>query len=449
MRKEVLITITLLSVIILLFPSVNTITVIKYDDSYRGYGQMTYFNWSKGMLYGVDYDGDLYFLHFFKDGWKEEKILEAPEYFGTSFDEAYLSDSVVFVGSANGRIYYANPETGNLINIIDLCRLHIYFNITNSSNEFYGYYVLWGNKSGYLYILFNDTIYYLYRDIRIISKYHYNFTGFLVSAHRWNGGFVLKFGINPKPWTHKTYSYNVYYVKDGNILWNLTLLSTMYKWQSDAPDVYIYQNFVYTFKYNHITVYKDGNKIQNFDVDGDVVSLKRNGDLLYIFIYKGSQNILLTYNKNYKLVKRVILFDMREMNIDRYNIVNQKIDMYENSSEIAIFMYTCSMSNDGSPYIPVRIVYLDKNLNVVWRNWYGGFYRGVHMYPLWKRSGIAMVTSEFLNLYFVTIESKVVIDPLSWMDVKVFIIVIILLATGYVYSKNEEIRVKINNWKND
>ncbi len=430
--------------IILLFPSINTVQKIEYNDSYRGYGQATYFNWSRRLFYGIDYYGNIYFLHF-GDSWKEGKIVEAPEVIGGDFSTSYLSDSVVFVGSDNGKIYYADPETNKVINIIDLNRLHLYFNNTNNPNTFYRYYILWGNKSGYLYVFFNNTIYHIYRDAKIIHRYHYNFTGYLVSAHLWKGGFVLKFGEKPKPWLHKSYDYNVYYAKNGKILWNITLPSRMYKWQSDAPDVYIYHDFVYHFKYYQITIYKDGVKIKNLSVEGDIVSLKRVGDMLYVFTYYGNQNILLVYNKNLTLVKRVPLFNMKEIGVEKYDIINQKVSMYQNSIEFAIFLYTCSLSNDGSPYLPIRIVYLDKNMNIVWKTWYGKFYRAINVYPLWKRNEIVMVTSEFSDLYFVTLGSTLKINPFSWINVKIFLIIIILLSYGYTYSKKQELKMKLKN----
>ncbi len=204
------------------------------------------------------------FFYFGKESgkfWKYEKILNTPEIIGdVDYTEAYLSNSVAYVGDIWGRIYYADPETGDLIDIIDLSRLHIYFNSTNDPNTFFGYYILWGNKKGYFYLFFNNIICYIYHDICIISKYHYNFTGVFISSYYWNGGFVLKFEEHLGSWIHR--SYKIYYVKNGEILWNITLSSPMSIWQIHAPDIYIldknlnvtYRNWCRKF-YHSIAVY--------------------------------------------------------------------------------------------------------------------------------------------------------------------------------------------------
>ncbi len=455
MGKVIGILLIICLLVILLFPSVHINKEAQYDDSEYGYGEITYFNWSYGcesLFYGMDIDGNIYFLYFGNNAgkfWKYEKILDAPEIMGDfDYTEAYLSNSVAYVGDIRGRIYYADPETGDLINIIDLSRLHIYFNATNEPNAFFDYHILWGDKKGYFYLFFNNTIYYIYRDISIISKYHYNFSGILISSYYWNGGFVLKFGESPKPWLHSGYRYSIYYVKDGEILWNLTLPSIMFYWQRYAPDIYIYQDYVYHFENNKISVYKDGENIKNFDVEGNVVRVRKMGNELFVFTYFTTKNLLLVYDENYTLVKKVMLFDMKDLGITGYDVRNQKVSIYENSTEYGIFLYTCSYS-DRMPYLPLRIVYLDKNLNVTYRNWCKKFYHSIAVYPFRSRDEVILVTSEFHNLYFAKIDTQFVVNPFAWLDLKAYLIIFYTLFVAYVATADTPHRRRIRKLKTE
>ncbi len=438
MQKIIPVIMVILLLAIVFFPSVSVVRKVYYDDSKRGYGEDTHLiindSWGEHIFYGVDYSGNMFFMNF-GPGWMYNKSLEAPMGIGDwAFSgEDYLSDSVAYIGGVSGHIYYVDPTYGSIIWTIDLSRLHIYFN-GSAGNDFYGYYILWGNRSGYFYVLFNDTIYYLYRDVRIIDSYHYNFSGYLISAHRWNGGFILKFGTQPKPWLDNEYSYNVYYVKDGKILWNLTLQSAFYKYQSDAPDVYIYEDYVYHFSGSNVIVYKDGTLIRNFGVEGNVTDIKRIGNDTFVFTYSGLKNLLLLYNKDFHIVKKVELFDMKSMGVKKYySFLDQKVSMYSNwnNTGYIVFLYTCSIDGD---YVPLRIVHLSKDLNIMWKTWVT-VYGASEIYPLWNKNRFILISTDFPNLYVVTSKKEIIIDPFAWASLKILIVTVSLIVVGYVLSQ--------------
>ena len=420
MKKHKILNLIVIAILVsmLFIPSIYTEKKVHYDESCDEYGWFThytrieYYNW--GRLCGVSERGDIYLL-FVKHSEKYEKVIESPSPIGFA-REVYISDSVVYVGTWNGKMYYADPMNGKIIWTIELKRLHTYFNATNNTDIFNGYDILWGNRSGYFYLLFNHTIYHLYRDVKILDKYSYNFTGYFISSYYWNGGLILKFG--EYLWEKgKRYLYHIYYVKDGKIMWNLTLPASIdLDLRYYERDIYIYEDYVYYYRDSLITVYKDGRRIKELYTEGDVAGLKRFGDKLYVYTYLGMQNLLFLYNKDYKLLKRVELFDMKSMGIRNYDVRNQRVSMYENNSGYTVFLYTTPWDWDSTPYIPLRMIYLDKNLNVTWSNW-AKVKWAFDVYPTFNKNEFILL-SEDADLYLVNVKERVIVDPYGWMDIK-------------------------------
>jgi len=441
MERGTLIAIILLSLLIaiLFIPSVHIYNKAYYTSSPYGWG--THWVYKKGMgngyFYGLSEDGDLYFEYM----GKYEKFIDRPEHMWNEPCYYYLSDSVIYVGDWRGRIYYADPESGRIIWTIELSRLHIYFNVTNSTNTFYWYDILYGNKSGYFYLFFNNTIYHLYRDVKILDKFHYNFTGFPVSAHWWDGGLIIKFGRKPKPWLYDRYTYDVYYIKNDKILWKLSLPSKMFTVEPDAPDVYIVDDYVYHFNNSKITIYKDGKIMREVNSIGNIVSIKKMDNKFYVFTYKDTKNILLLYDDNFTLQKIVELFDMKDIGIRKYDITNQKVSFYENKTGYTAFLYTTFGHIEERSYIPLRVVHLNKNLSIDWK-YAVDTYRASDIYPLSNAHNFLLVDAEFNNLYFVNVKTKIDINYFAWMSIKIPIFIFLLIIPAYIYVLSKEIRIR-------
>ncbi len=442
--------IMLAALITMLFiPSIEVHKKIYYDDSRYEYGRATYWmykdGWDNGYLYGMKYDGDLYFVYL----GKYEKFVDAPEYLGGGPTSHYFSDSVIYIGDDRGRIYYADPENGKIIWTMDLRTLHIYFNATNSTTSFYHYHILYGNRSGYFYLLFNGTIYHLYRDVKILDKYHYSFRGYPVEAYPWKGGLIIKFMESgweapwgtPAPSARKC---SVYYVKNGSVIWKLTFLSEMSKWQPNPPDVQIFEDYVYYFKGSTISVYRNGKKKTSIHTNGEVVGLQRMKDKFYVTTYLGNKNLLSVYDKNFLLIKQIELFDMKSIGVEEYDISNQKVEIYRNKTGYTVFLYTYfGYENHPKSYIPMRIIYLDKNLNVTWSD---SFKIGevTNAYPLPEKNKF-MVVEEMGDLYFVKVKNLVDVNFFAWMNIKIPIFVFLLIVPGYFYVISKEIEIKRRN----
>ncbi len=406
---------------------------IHYDDSRYEYGRAThwiYENWMKeGYLYGINYEGDLYFVYL----GKYEMFEDAPEYLGGDVGTYYLSDSVIYVGDIQGRIYYADPGSGDIIWTIDVSRLHIYFNATNSTNSFYGYYILYGDRSGYFYLLFNNTLYHLYRDIKILDKYKYPFRGFPVAASPWEGGLIIKFIWWDRAGNDTSREASiVYYVKDGKIIWQLNFTHT---------SLQIFKNYVYYLNGSKIDVYKNGTLMWRVYTYGTVVDLKDMGDNFYVVTYSGTKNLLLLYDKNFNFIKKVVLFDMKSIGVKDYNIANQKVNIYKNSSGYTVFLYTYDGAKGfTNSYVPMRIIYLDKNLNVTWRD-YADVEAVTDAYPLPQRDEFIIVQDR-CYLEFVTVRTVTEVNYFARMDIKLPVFIFSLMLPAYFYSLSREIAIR-------
>ncbi len=433
----------LLLIVVLYIPSVEVKTYVHYDESHWAYGRKTY--WKPldyaggGVFYGISEDGDVY-IHY---GNGEKYYLMRPGFLWEP-RAFYLSDSVVYEGNCEGRMFYGNLESGRVLWTMDLSRLHIYFNATNDPNTFYGYRILWGNTRGYFYIYFNHTLYYLYKDIEILGKWHFDFKGWLSSSHYWNGGLVLLFEDNSGKWGGEGTLYSVYYVKNGTILWNLTFLSPFHKEWYDVPGVYIYEGYVYYFEMDTFTVYENGRYVGKYHVDGDIVNIKRIGDLSYVVSYEGLKNLLYVFDANFNLLKRVELFDMEGMGIHKYVTMHQRADIYLNRAGYTIFLYTYGMYDRPEEYVPLRIITMDSGMNITGRLVVPKIKEPERMYPLDGVNRFILV-SDGTDLYFVSVERKVEINPFAFMYLKMPIFlaaVFICLLPAYIYLISREVAIR-------
>ncbi len=351
MEKLTVVGIIALAILIgmLFIPSVNIYKKVEYDESRLGYGWGTHWMYERGMrdgyLYGVNEKGDLYFVY----RGKYEMFVDAPGYMGHEFCNYYLSDSVIYMGDWRGRMYYADPWSGRIIWTLELSRLHIYFNSSHNPDTFYHYHILYGNRSGYFYILFNNTIYHIYRDVKILDELHNDFKGAFIATYPWNGGLILKFNKVSSPSI-----YDIYYFKDNRILWNLSLRSRMHISYSDVPDIYIEDGLICHFGDSKITVYKDCRKFRELEVPGKIINMEKMGDEFYVFSYSGTKNLWLLYDGNFTFLKKIVLFDLKNIGVKKWDIRNQRASIYENNTGYTVFLYTApDLCNEQLPYVPL------------------------------------------------------------------------------------------------
>ena len=359
--------------------------------------------------------------------------------FNGAFAE-YLSNSVAYVGDYKGLIYYADPAEGSIIWTIDLWKL----NILNGWGD---YRILWGNTNGYLYIYTHnysngfDIIYYLFRDEKILGKWQYNLSGYLETAYYWNGGLILKFHTNSDSWLHIKSAYYIYYMKNGTIYWHLTLLSEKDCNGRDS-NIYIHDNYIYYFWGENITIYRENLKIKSLQMPGEIASIYVLNNRIYIVLYKGLENMLYVLDKNFTMIKTIPLFDLGNIGIKRYNLTNQKVNIYENETGYTIYMYTVNTVTPAAPYLPLRIVRLNKDLNVIFRKSVN-VYIANDIYPYTDIGSFILVRWSY-ELYIV--HPKVVWIFNSYLFFPVLGVGMMVIAYSYAkYKEWEIIKKKYQN----
>lgn len=383
------------------------------------------------MFYAVSQEGDIhgYAVKIFRDGssYNYTISIKHPEAMGDVFMPAvYLSDSVVYVGNHKGKIYYADPARGNVIWTADISSLPV-------SN--YMYNILWGDAHGHFFVLLNDTIYEM-NGSEMINSWDYNFSGYLMSAHYWHGGFFLKFGILNDSQGEEKHSYEVYYVKNGTTEWKLTFSSS---------SIYFNNGLVYYYSGSNLIIYKDGNEIKKLQVRGDIESLRFIYSYAYVFTYYNQTNEMYVYNHDLELVKRVMLYDLKNLKVWDYPLSYQSADIYENKAGFIVYLYTTDEHN--SQYVPLRIIQLDKNLNVVHRN-YASVYLARHIYPYHGDNSFILVSSEFDSYYIVHLKNRDFIDVHQAMSILAIGFIILGIIAGYFYVQTKEMEYLKKRFEN-
>ncbi len=379
------------------------------------------------IFYTVSQEGDIkgYITEIFDDGssYNYTISIKAPEAMGDVFMPAtYLSSTVAYVGNHAGKIYYADPMNGNIIWTADISSLPL---------SHYMYDILWGDAHGHFFVLLNNTIYEM-NGSKIINSWNYNFSGYLIGAKYWHSGFFLKFGILNESQGEKNYTYEAYYIKNGTTEWKMIFPSS---------NVYFNDGLMYYYRGGNLTIYKDGKEIKKLQVLGDIESLHFLASSLYVFTYYNQTNEMYVYNHDLKLMKKVMLYDLKDFKIRYYDLSTQQVDIYGNKTGFIVYMYTTGECNTPygytSPYVPLRIIQLDKNLNVVHRN-SASVYFARHIYPYQGPNSFILVASDFSNYYIVHLEKRNFIDVHLATSILIFGLIILGIITAYFYSQSKE-----------
>ncbi len=383
------------------------------------------------IFYTVSREGDIkgYITEIFGDGseYNYTISIKAPEAMGDVFMPAtYLSSSVAYVGNYNGKIYYADPANGNIIWMADISSLPL-------SN--YMYDILWGDSHGHFFVLLNDTIYEM-NGSKMINSWNYNFSGYLMSAQYWQGGFFLEFEIMKYTNWEKKKSYEVYYVKNGTTKWKMNFPSS---------SVHFNNGLVYYYNGSNLTIYKDGKEIKKLQVLGDIESLRFLSSSLYVFTYYNQTNEMYVYTHDLKLVKRVLLYDLKEFKIRHYPLSYQSADIYENKTGFVVYLYTTDEYN--TQYVPLRIIQLDKDLNVVRRN-SASVYLARHIYPYYGDNSFILVSSEFDTYYIVHLKNRDFIDFYQAIPILTVGFTILVMIVGYFYVRTKEMEYLKKRFEN-
>ncbi len=423
-RKEIMfITISIFILLTILFyPEIYSQYEVVFEkkntefgkENRWNYGYYTHFVSQKGVMgpyvYGVgDDNGDICRIGAYSNEWDMD-IIRAPKKLDDTFiGSVYMTDSLVYVVGSNGYAYSVDME---YMRIIDMYNFNELF---GDSKEMGTYYILWGNKTGYLYMLVNNTIFYIYKDLKILNQWYYNFTGYYVSSYPWDGGFLLRF----KDFKGATW---IYYVKNGSIVWEITTRSR----------VRCYQNFVYEFKNDEISIYRDGKKLIKLIINGNVADVNRIDNLTYVAVYLFSKNYLMVFDVNFKILKTLVLCDM---GTTWYKVNNQNMGVFKNESGYTILLYT---SDIYGPFVPLRIIHLDKHFNIVdsiiVKN--GGGFRIV--YPIGKKYVGADL--EFDLLYVFSVKHRIHVNFFAWMQYKVPVILFSTLIMAHIYFSWKKVK---------